>query len=261
MLASPPAARSYCGRCGAPVPAGAGFCGRCGARVAAQAVPPPPTYAYPQAPHVAYPTARQFTLSHGAIAGGLIAIVLVIAVVISAFAVAQFVGGSRVTCTSNCAPKFATPLPEEASYRSSAYRFQVNYPSTWTVRAQDQNGVTLGTKLGSVQVTGMRSTRDDQALQSTVNALPTSKFQDVTLVANLKGAHLGDQDGLGSVYSANFVGASQTAAKVRFAVVAATRGAVTVVVFALDPADPKNSPNGMPESQAFDYLCTELVWG
>jgi hypothetical protein len=36
---------------------------------------------------------------------------------------------------------------------------------------------------------------------------------------------------------------------------------VTVVVFAVDPADPKNSPNGMPEGQAFDYLCTEIVWG
>ena len=75
------------------------------------------------------------------------------------------------------------------------------------------------------------------------------------------GAHIGDQDGAGAVYSANLVGSSQTATKVRFAVIAATKGGVTVVVFAADPADPKNSPNGMPEGQEFDYLCTEFVWG
>jgi len=43
-------------------------------------------------------------------------------------------------------------------------------------------------------------------------------------------------------------------------VIAATRGDVTVIVFAVDPADPKGSPNGMPEGQAFDYLCTEFSW-
>lgn len=195
------------------------------------------------------------------IAGGLIVILLVIAVVISGFAVAQFAGGTHQTCKSNCTPKFVTPLPEEASYKSSAYKFQVNYASDWTVRAQDANGITLGTKLGSVQVVGMSAGNPDQVLQSTVNALPSSKFQDVTLVSTLKGAHIGDQDGVGSVYSANFVGTSQTASKVRFAVIVASHGGVTVVVFALDPADPKNSPNGMPEGQEFDYLCTEIVWG
>ena len=98
-------------------------------------------------------------------------------------------------------------------------------------------------------------------LVTAVSGLPSSKWQDVTLVGNLRGAHIGDQDGAGAVYSANLVGSSQTATKVRFAVIAATKGGVTVVVFAADPADPKNSPNGMPEGQEFDYLCTEFVWG
>jgi hypothetical protein len=82
----------------------------------------------------------------------------------------------------------------------------------------------------------------------------------VKLVANLKGAHLADQDGVGQVYSANLVGSSQTSTKVRFAVVAATRGGVTVVMLALNPADTKNFPNGMPEGQLFDYVCTEFAW-
>jgi hypothetical protein len=266
MLPSPPRVM-YCGRCGAPLAPGATFCGRCGTPVAmpaAVARPPamaPPMYAYPQAPHVVYPTARQFRLSQVMIAGGLIVIVLLIAVVISAFAVAQYVNATHSTCTSNCAPKFVTPLAEEANYRSSAFKYQVNYSSSWSVRSQNANGITLGTKYGSVQVVGMNATASDQALQAAVNALPTSRFQDVTLVSNLKGAHIGDQDGIGAVYSANFVGTSQTATKVRFAVIVATQRGVTIVVLAVDPADPKNSPNGMPEGQEFDYLCTEIVWG
>lgn len=260
MLQAPPLAR-YCGRCGAPLAPGATFCGRCGTPVAAQAAVAPPMYNYPPAPQVPYPRPGQPKLSQLMIAGGLLVILIVIAVVVSAIAVAQFAGGSHATCTANCAPKFVTPLAEEASYKSSAYRYQVNYASDYAVRAQDANGITLGTKLGTVEFTGMTGGTPEQVLQSTVNSLPTSKFQGVTLVDNLKGAHVGDQDGIGAVYSANLVGASQTATKIRFAVIVATQRGVTVVILAIDPADPKNSPNGMPESQAFDYLCTEFVWG
>jgi len=262
MLSSPPRVM-YCGRCGAPLAPGAAFCGRCGTPVAlpAAVAAAPPMYAYPQAPRVAYPTARQSRLSQVMIAGGLIVILLVVAAVVSAIAVSQFTNQTHSTCTSNCGPKFVTPLPEEASYKSSAYHYQVNYSSRWAVRSQDATGVTLGTKLGSVQVVGMNAAGNDQVLQSTIAALPSSRYQDVTLVDNLKGPHVGDQDGIGAVYSANFVGTSQTATKVRLAVIVATRGGVTIVVLAVDPADLKNSPNGMPEGQLFDYLCTEIVWG
>jgi len=250
----------YCGRCGAPLPPGATFCGRCGTPVARQAVAAPPLYTYPQAPRAAYPPARPFRLAPAVIAGGLVLILILVAVVVGGIAAAQFVAGNHATCTVNCSPKFVTPLAEEATFRSSAYRFQVNYSSSWTVREEGPNGITLGTKLGSVQVTGMKGGQPDQVLQSTVSALPSAKWQSVTLVNNLKGAHIGDQDGVGAVYSANLLGANQTATKVRFAVIAATRGGVSVVVFAVDAADPKNSPNGMPEGQEFDYLCTEFVW-
>lgn len=267
MVPSPPRGM-YCGRCGAPLAPGAGFCGRCGTPVALPAPPAaapayagPAGYAYPQAPRVAYPTARQFRLSQGMIAGGLVVIVLVIAAAVSGIAVAQFANGNRSVCTSNCGPKFVSPLPEQASYRSSAYRYEVNYFTRWTVRGQDDASITLGTKYGSVQVVGMNAANPDQVLQQTVNQLPSARFQDVALVSDLKGAHIGSQDGSGAVYSANFVGTSQTATKVRFAVIVATHGGVTIVVFALDPAAPKDFPNGMPEGQAFDYLCTEIVWG
>ena len=250
----------FCGRCGAPIPPGAAFCGRCGAPVL-QAVAAQPAYSYAPAPQGAYLPRSQGKLSPAWIAGGLVLILVVVAVVVGGIAIAQFAGGKLSTCTQNCAPKIVTPLPEEASYRSSAYSYQVNYSSAWTVRDESATGVTLGTKVGLVQVIGSRGGTPDSAAQALISSLPSAKWQDVTLVGGLRGAHLADQDGVGAVYSANLIGASQTATKVRFAVIAASRNGVTVVVFAVNPADPKSSPHGMPEAQAFDYLCTEFSWG
>jgi hypothetical protein len=82
----------------------------------------------------------------------------------------------------------------------------------------------------------------------------------VTQVSDLKGAQLGGQDGIGAVYSANLIGTNSTSAQVRFAVIVAARAGVTVVFFGADPADPKNSPNGIPEGQSFDYMCSEFRW-
>ena len=250
----------FCGHCGAPLAPGAAFCGRCGTPAPLQVAVAQPLYRYPQAPPAAYPRPRQQKLTPLWIAGGMVAILLVVAVAIGGLAVSQYSHATRPSCTQACAPKIVTPLAEEASFRSSSLGFQVNYPSRWTVRAQDAKGVTLGTKLGEVQVTGMNGGSPDAMLQSTVSALPSSTWQGVTFITKLKGAHLGDQDGVGAVYGANLIGASQTTTKVRFAVIAASRGNLTVVVFAVGPADPKSSPNGMPEGQQFDYLCTELSW-
>jgi hypothetical protein len=220
-----------------------------------------PVYNYAAAPPaVAYPTARRRSLSQIAIAGVLLAILAVVTVVVSGIAASQFIGGIKATCTVNCAPKLVTPLPEGSSYRSPTYKFQVNYNSNWTVRSQDSSGITLGTRLGSVQVTGQKGGQPDQVMQATVTALPSARWQNVTQVTTLKGAHIGMQKGVGAIYSANLVGGSQTATPVRFAVIVATRNGVTVSVLAVGPSDPKNSPHGMPEGAAFDYLCTEFMW-
>ena len=251
----------YCGRCGAPVAPGATFCGRCGAPVAQVAAAVAPAYRYPVAPAPMYRTARQWRSSQIAVAGGLLAILAVVTVAVSLFAVSHVIGGSHSTCTVNCAPHFVTALPAPATYTSSTYRFQVDYDSSWTVRSQDATSITLGTKVGLVQVVGTKGGQPlSQVLQSTVTGLPTAQWQDVAQVSDLKGAHIGDQDGIGAVYSANLIGTNSTSAQVRFAVVVATKGGVTVVVFAADPADPKNSPHGMPEGQSFDYMCSELRW-
>src|ERR1700686_882090 len=251
----------YCGRCGAPVPFGATFCGRCGAPQAAAVAAAAPVYSFPIAPHAPLGKGRHWTGSQVAVAGVLLAILAIVTVAISIFAVSHALGGTHNACTQNCAPKFVTPLPESATFHSSAFGFEVDYNSGWTVRSQDANGISLGTRLGLVTVVGTRGGQPlTQVLQSTVSALPTAQWQDVAQVSDLKGAQIGGQDGIGAVYSANLIGTNSTSAQVRFAVIAATRGGVTIVFFAVDPADTKNSPNGIPEGQSFDYMCAELRW-
>src|SRR5205809_1498467 len=110
----------YCGRCGAPLAPGAGFCGRCGTPVLMHAGAAQPVYRYAPAPPVAFPR-RQGKLAPALVAGGLVLTLLAVAVVVGAIAIAQFAGGKLAPCTQNCAPKIVTPLPEEASWRSSAY--------------------------------------------------------------------------------------------------------------------------------------------
>jgi hypothetical protein len=220
-----------------------------------------PVYSYPIAPPTTFPAARRWRSSQVAVAGGLLAILAIATVAVSIFAVSHVIGGNHSTCTQDCAPKIVTPLAESATFRSATYKFEVDYSSTWTVRSQDASGISLGTKIGLVQVVGMSGGQPlSSVMQSTVSALPTAQWQDVVQVSDLKGAHVGDQDGIGAVYSANLIGTNSTAAQVRFAVIVATRGGVTVVVFAAGPADTKNSPHGMPEGQSFDYMCSEFRW-
>jgi hypothetical protein len=246
----------FCGRCGTALAPGATFCGRCGAPVGSVAITAPPAYTYPMAPP--RPLGSQTTQI--AVAAGLLLILIVATVAVSVFAIAQS-NSSRQVCTANCKPIIVKPLPESATYRSGTYRFEVDYSSEWTVRTQDANGITLGTRYGLVTVTGLKAgVPPDQVIQGAVAALPSATWQDVTQVSDLKGAHIGDQNGLGAVYSANLIGANSTASKVRFAVITATRGGVTVVIMAVDPADPSGSPHGIPEAQMFDYMCSEFRW-
>src|ERR1700737_1727788 len=135
----------FCGRCGAQLPPAAMFCGRCGTPQVAQAVAAAPVYSYPMAPPGAYPTARRFGTSQIAIAGALLAIIAIVTVAVTVIAVSQAIGGTRPTCTVNCAPKILTPLPESRTYRSSAYKYEVDYSSAWTIRSQDAAGALLGT--------------------------------------------------------------------------------------------------------------------
>ncbi len=252
----------FCGRCGSPVAPGAPFCGRCGApQLAAAAVAVPAAYSYRIAQPGVFPGTRGPKVPQIMVVTGLLIILSVATVAVSAIAVSRVIGVAHKTCTANCSPKIVTPLPESNTYRSTTFKYEVDYNSEWTVRNQDAAGISLGTKIGNLSVTGMKASASvAQLIQTTVAALPSATWQNVSQVSDLKGAHLGDQDGVGAVYSANLVGSNATATKVAFVVIAATRAGVSVVLFAVNPADVKNFPNGMPEGQEFDYLCQEFRW-
>jgi zinc ribbon protein len=250
----------FCGRCGSQVAPGAAFCGRCGAPQFAQAVAPP-AYRYQTAPPSAVPARGGMKMSQLAIGVALILILAIATVAISAFAVSKVLNGTHSTCTANCGAKIVVPLPAASTYHSTAFKFDVDYNPNWAVRNEDANGVSFGTRLGRLDVVGMKSGQPlDQLIQSTVSALPTSTWQNVAQVSDLKGAHIGGQDGLGFVFSADLIGSNATATKVRFVVIDATHAGVTVVIFAVDPENTKNFPNGIPEGRDFDYLLQEFRW-
>ena len=257
----------FCGRCGYPVAPGTTFCGRCGAPQNAS-VPavaytgPPVTY-----PAYSYPAAAQgstlggIKLSRLLLAVGLIAILVVAVLGVSIFAVAKAVTG-RASCTVNCGPKTYVPLAEPNTYKSQTYKFEVDYSTDWKVRRQDATGISLGTRLGHIDVAGIKTNKTpDQVIDDAVAALPSTDWQSVLRIADIKGAHVGDQDGVGYLYSANFTGSNSTGTKVRFVVIAAARNGVTVEVFAVNPSDTKNFVSGIPEGQDFDYLLEEFRWG
>ena len=246
----------FCGHCGNALAPGAPFCGRCGAPAGPPSQVAYPAYAYPQAP-----PARSRLGPQIAVAGLLVAILIVVTVAVSFFAIRQ-ADASHKNCTANCSPQVVKPLPASATYKSSAYKFEVDYISRWTVRSQDASGIELGTDMGTVSVIGSVTTAaPDQVLQNAVAALPTATFQGVAHVSDLKGAHLGERDGVGGIFAASIVTSNSKAVKVRFAVIVAAKNGVTVVMFALDPEDTSHFASGMPEGQLFDYMCTEFRWG
>jgi hypothetical protein len=255
----------FCGRCGAQVLPSSPFCGRCGATQLASATAGPPmaapaAYGYRLAQPGAFPMAGRVKLPQLMVLGGVLLILAIAVVAVSAFAISRAIG-THSTCTANCGPKIVTPLTASSTYRSPTFKFVVDYDSTWKVQSQDANGVSLGTNDGALSIVGSKAGPSlSQLINATVAALPSSTWQSVSLVSDLKGAHIGDQDGLGAIYSANFVGSNATAIQVRFAVTAATSAGVSVVMFAVDQADTKNFANGMPEGQEFDYLCQEFSW-
>ena len=250
----------FCGRCGAPIAANAPYCGQCGAPQYPAQPATAPAYHYAYAPARPQSTMRRYSGTQIAVAVGLLAILAVVTVGLSAFAVSQAIG-NHSTCTSNCGPRIVTPLAAPATYKSSAFGYQVDYDRTWTVRSQDAQGVVLATKLGLLQVAGTKSGQPlDQVVQAVVSALPSSMWQSVAQVNQLKGAHIGDQDGVGIVYSANLIASSGSATKVRFFVIAATKGGTTISIFGVNPADPKTYPNGIPEGESFDAVCQQFQW-
>jgi len=265
----------FCGNCGAPLAPGATFCGNCGtpvARPAVQAVAAAPGaypaypgypayqgYAYPRAQPAPGRISRNHT-TQIAVAVGLISLLILGAVVVSLIALTNNTGSHSV-CTQNCGPKIGTALPEQATFTSSQFGFQVDYDASWTIQNKTGTSVQISSDAGGVVVMGQRAGQPlEQVIAGFAGGLPSATYQDVKALSDIKGAHLGDQGGMGILYSANFIDSSSNAIKVRFALIAASKGGVTVLMFAINEADTKGFASGMPEGQRFDYMCTEFRW-
>ncbi len=166
------AATPFCGRCGYPVTPGAPFCGRCGAPQGVLPAATYPVYTYPVAPPGTL--IGGIKLTHVVLAGGLLLILLVATLVVSVLTVST-ITGSRAPCRADCGPKLYVPLAAANTYRSQAYKFEVDYSSNWSVRSQNDAGISLGTRFGHMDITGMKTGKSpDQVISDVVSNLPSS---------------------------------------------------------------------------------------
>src|SRR5207245_4644597 len=98
----------FCGRCGAPIAANAPYCGQCGAPQYPAQPATAPAYHYAYAPARPQSTMRTYSGTQIAVAVGLLAILAVVTVGLSAFAVSHAIGNDS-TCTSNYRRRIVTP--------------------------------------------------------------------------------------------------------------------------------------------------------
>ena len=165
-------------------------------------------------------------------------------------------------CVQRCGPRDVPPLEQPVTYRSSVFGFEVDYPRRWSSQRQDGTTLVLKTALGGqFIVSGQRAGRSDQQLvMEMVGGLSSSRWQDVQALAPIRGAQIGFQSGAGTLYAAIYSPPGGVATRARLAVIAATRGDLSVQVMGIDPADTKSSPSGIPEDHAFDYVLSQFRW-
>jgi hypothetical protein len=164
------------------------------------------------------------------------------------------------TCTQHCGPTPGVPVPQPARYHSTAYGFEVPYTDPWKVVQQDSRSVIFQTAAGQFLIYGQQAGKSDQQLvQEAVATLPDSQFQSVTPASSIRGAHIGYQNGSGSVFSSTFLPEGGRAIRARIAVVAATKGGLSVSVVGIDPWV-ASAPNGIPESSQFDAELSQFQW-
>jgi hypothetical protein len=164
------------------------------------------------------------------------------------------------TCTQHCGPKPGAPVPQPARYHSAAYGFEVPYTDPWKVAQQDSKSVIFQTAAGQFLISGQDAGKSDhQLVQEALASLPDSQFQSITPVSTIRGAHVGYQNGTGVVFSSTFLPEGGRAIRARIAVIAATKGKVSVSVVGIDPWV-SAAPNGIPESSRFDAELSQFQW-
>lgn len=179
--------------------------------------------------------------------------------------------GPKKQCVLNCPPPGAHAIgadylsPGERAFQGPA-GFVVRVPSSWHRHGGSGGSVSLDTDDGGFfEVTTGEAADLAHLLVSRVRRLDPQTFPDLAAIGPIRGAHIGGVSGVGTLYGGTMVPGSGggSAARVRFAVIAARRGNVALVVTAADWYDRSVTDriaSGMPDAPDLDYALAEITW-
>jgi hypothetical protein len=173
----------------------------------------------------------------------------------------------KPACTIDCPPPGSdikaalSPLREHGSFTSSQYHFTVEYPSGWSVRDSGSAGALFATARGLVEFVGSAGAGSGASLiAQRVSKFDPNRLPDIRALGPLHGAHIGSQEGIGTLYAATYVPPSGGGSSllVRIGIIAATRGNLTVLATAVLPYD--QGTGTLADAKEVDYGLTEFRW-
>jgi hypothetical protein len=223
------------------------------------------TYSYPV---VAAASVPQQKLRHTHF---IIAVAVALAVVV--VGITALVVGLKPTlqlCHFTCGPDVGPRLLNPTAYANSQFGYRVEYDSSeFSLGGQTAAGVTftLGTVAeggGTATFTATAGSDVNAALNSAVNSIPSSTFQDIQEIGPVAGAEIGEVEGVGVAYSATFVppngGQSEPVAVVAEAATFKNLTISLLVAGAQDLSQVDNLPIGLDAGQLFDEVGTNTIW-
>lgn len=192
--------------------------------------------------------------------------VVIVAVVLTALLAVKF-SPQQQHCNYYCGPKTGPRIANPATYHSTAYGFEFDYPPAWTEQAnaddvtfafQDSQGFS-----GTFNVYATRTpSTSDALMEEHVGEFPSSQFHNVYRVDDIRGAQIGFVSGVGAVYTADFVPAGGDAVEVRIIAMVVEHNGVQVTVTGVSPytTDAAAAPTGIVEAVPMDYALTNFRW-
>ena len=179
--------------------------------------------------------------------------------------------GPKKQCILNCPPPTAHATSPD--YVSAAERgfespagFVVRYPTSWKPHPRGRGTVSFDTEDGGFfEVKVAPAANLAQLVVDRVKALNPQTFPDLKVIGPLRGAHIGGVGGVGTLYGGTMVpgAGGGSAERVRFAIIAARRGNLALVITAADWYDrdvTSQIPTGMRSAPAIDYALAQLRW-
>jgi hypothetical protein len=179
--------------------------------------------------------------------------------------------GPKKQCIFNCPPPtahasgndFVSPI--ERGFQSPA-GFVVRFPTSWKQHNGSHGSVSFDTDDGGFfeVITGPAANLP-QLIVNRLRQFNPQTFPDLKSLGPIRGAHIGGVSGVGTMYGGTMVPGSGggSASRVRFAIIAARRGPLALVVTAADWYDQSVTsqiPTGMGDAPALDYALAQLRW-